>query len=242
MEKRVFVSSTTNKRLGRARRSSRPPSLLRFASSLRAAGVLGIRNSRKIAWSFENANRVMQKCVGAVVFGFPRWTISEEGGEMGLAGEYNHYEGAVALTHGLPVLLLAERGIDNRGVFWTGGGKTITRVPRGIPMRDGQGPDFTKRFQAWARKLASAKDVFLGYCSKSAGIASQFSFDLRAWRSVLNWAMDFRAGGSILSEIENARAGLFLVECFCSARTIPSKVRLAELHLETMSCLRLVIS
>jgi predicted nucleotide-binding protein len=61
------------------------------------------------------------------------------------------------------------------------------------------------------RELGARKDIFLGYCSKSAGIAAQIQLRLeKSGASVHNWAMDFRAGGSILSEIENARAA-----CFC---------------------------
>jgi len=65
----------------------------------------------------------MRQCVGAVVFGFPRWTVSGVPAETRLVGEFNHYEGAVALTHGLPLLLLKEEGVEDRGVVWNGGGK-----------------------------------------------------------------------------------------------------------------------
>jgi hypothetical protein len=216
MEKRVFVSATGNKRLDERRR------LLKAAilAKIREAGYepqefweSGIPEN--LAWSFENVDRVMQKCVGAVVFGFPRWTISEPSHETRLVGEYNHYEGAVALTRGLPVLLLAEDGVENRGVVWTGGGKTITYVPENAEEHWVNDADFTKRFNAWLRELGARKDVFLGYCSKSAGTAAQIQLRLeKLGESVLNWAMDFRAGGSILSEIEIARAacscGVFL--------------------------------
>ena len=216
MEKRVFISSTANKRLDERRRRLKTAIL----TKLRGAGYepqefweSGIPEN--LAWSFENVDRVMQKCVGAVVFGFPRWTISEPSYETRLVGEYNHYEGAVALTHGLPVLLLAEQGVENRGVVWTGGGKTITYVPEDADEAWVIEADFTKRFNAWLRELGARKDVFLGYCSKSAGTAAQIQLRLeKLGASVLNWAMDFRAGGSILSEIENARAactcGVFL--------------------------------
>lgn len=212
MEKRVFVSSTANKRLDERRR------LLKIAilAKISQAGYepqefweSGIPEN--LAWSFENVDRIMQKCLGAVVFGFPRWTVSEPSYETRLVGEYNHYEGAVALTHGLPVLLLVEQGVENRGVVWTGGGKTITYVPDNADENWVNDAEFTKRLNAWLRELGRRKDVFLGYCSKSAGTAAQIQLRLeKLGASVLNWAMDFRAGGSILSEIENARA-----TCFC---------------------------
>jgi Predicted nucleotide-binding protein containing TIR-like domain len=216
MEKRVFVSATTSKRLDERRR------LLKTAvlTKIREAGYepqefweSGIPEN--LAWNFENLDRVMRQCVGAVVFGFPRWTIPAEPYETKLVGEFNHYEGAVALTHGLPVLLLKEEGVEDRGIVWNGAGKTITYVPDNADQNWVDDPDFTKRFKAWLRELGARKDVFLGYCTKSAGTAAQIQLRLeKLGASVLNWAMDFRAGGSILSEIENARAacscGIFL--------------------------------
>jgi predicted nucleotide-binding protein len=48
--------------------------------------------------------------------------------------------------------------------------------------------------------------VFLGYCSKSEGTAAQIQLRLeRLGATVHNWAMDFRAGLSILEEINRAR-------------------------------------
>jgi hypothetical protein len=219
MEKRVFVSAITNKHLDDRRR------LLQAAvlANIRQAGYepqqfyeSGI--AENLVWSFENVESVIRRCVGAVIFGFTRWTISEESSGTTrvrkLATEYNHYEGAVALTHGLPLLVLKEVGVDDRGVVWTGG-RTITYIPENADEKWVQSAEFIKRFNAWLRELGARKDVFLGYCSKSAGTAAQIQLRLeKLGASVLNWAMDFRAGGSILSEIENARAacscGIFL--------------------------------
>jgi hypothetical protein len=217
MQKRIFVSASSNKRLDDRRR------LLKVAilDRIRQAGYepqefweSGIPEN--LSWSFENVDRVMRKCVGAVVFGFPRWTVKEDWLETKLVGEYNHYEGAVALTYGLPILLLAEQGVEDRGVVWTGGGRTITYLTQwddASSLRENE--EFNKRFNAWMRELGARKDVFLGYCSKSAGMAAQIRLRLeKHGASVLDWAMDFRAGGSILDEIENARAactcGVFL--------------------------------
>jgi len=216
MEKRIFISAPNRKRLDERRLGLKTAIL----SKIRETGYApqefwesGIPEN--LAWSFENVDRVMRRCVGAVVFGFPRWTVSTATSETRLVGEYNHYEGAVALTYGLPVLMLAEAGVEDRGVVWTGGGKTITFVPNDATEDWVNDLEFTKRFDAWLRELGARKDVFLGYCSKSAGTAAQIQLRLeRRGATVLNWAMDFRAGGSILSEIENARAacscGVFL--------------------------------
>src|SRR6476660_8879937 len=179
MEKRIFVSSTNNKSLDDRRR------LLKIAilNKIREAGYepqelweSGLPEN--LAWSFDSVERVMRMCVGAVVFGFPRWTISEPSMGMKLVGEYNHYEGAVALTHGLPVLLLKEEGVEDRGVVWNGGGKTITFVPDTADATWVESEGFTKRVNAWVRELGARKDVFLGYCTKSAGTAAQIQLRL----------------------------------------------------------------
>jgi hypothetical protein len=212
MIRRVFVSATRNDILDDRRRSLKKAIL----EKLRQEGFepqefweSGI--SENLAWSFENVNRVMRQCVGALVLGFPRWRFPGPSSEIRLVGEYSHYEGAVALTHGLPIFLLAERHVMDRGVVWTGGGRTVTYIPDDAQTDWVENPEFLKRFAAWRREMEARKDVFLGYCSKSAGTAAQIQLRLeRIGASVLNYAMDFRAGRSILNEIESARA-----TCFC---------------------------
>jgi hypothetical protein len=199
MQKRVFISATANRNLDNRRREIK----VAVVDKIRQAGYEPQAENENLSWNFENLDRVMRQCVGAVVFGFPR------------VGEYNHYEGAVALTLGLPVLLLKEIGVEDRGVVWNGGGKAITFVPETAKREWVDDPEFVKRFKSWLRELDARKDIFLGYCTKSAGIAAQIQLRLeKLGASVLNRAMDFRAGESILSEIENARAacscGVFL--------------------------------
>jgi len=212
MAKRIFVSSRASV-LDERRQRLKAAVLGKIRQAgyeQQEFGESGI--AERLAWSFENVERVMRQCVGAVVFGFTRWTISDG---TKLLSEYNHYEGAVALTHCLPVLLLKEGGVDDRGVVWSGGGKTVTHVPRTADATWVESKAFTKQFNAWLRELGERRDVFLGYCSKSDGIAAHIEVQLqRLGASVLDWAMDFRAGSSILNEIENARnacsCGVFL--------------------------------
>ena len=81
-----------------------------------------------------------------------------------------------------------------------------------------QPEDFARTVIYLAEEVQSSKSVkkaFLGYCHKSVGVAAQIQLLLeKLGVSVLNWAMDFRVGYSILSEIENASAvcscGIFL--------------------------------
>jgi hypothetical protein len=215
VQRRVFVSATSDRSLDDRRRALKAAIVARVErhhlspQSFFEAGL-----AENMAWNFTNVGRVMRKCVGAIVVGFPRWTVSTPALQA-LIGEYNHYEGAVALSHGLPVMLLAERGVENRGIVWTGAGLPITYIPEDATPAWLESQDFQRRFDAWVRDVERRRDVFLGYCSQNQGTAAIIENRLvRSGATVLNYQMDFRAGVSILEEIEDAAArcscGIFL--------------------------------
>lgn len=216
IERRIFVSATSDASLD-ARRKSIKSAILEALRADHLAPQLffeaGIAES--LPWSFDNVDSVMRRCVGAVVIGFPRWITSNGSDQVRFVGEYNHYEGAVALSHKLPILILAERGVQARGVVWTGAGRTITAIPEDADATWVQGAEFKRRFKLWRDEVALRRDVFLGYCSQNAGVAAQIENRLnRAGITVLNYQMDFRQGASILGEIDAARArcscGIFI--------------------------------
>ena len=102
IERRVFLSATSDGNLDERRRGVKTA----IIKKIRDAGYspqefyeTGI--AADLAWSFNNLDRVMRQCIGAMVIGFPRWTLPDEGYTRQLINEYNHYEGAVALTLGL---------------------------------------------------------------------------------------------------------------------------------------------
>jgi predicted nucleotide-binding protein len=112
-------------------------------------------------------------------------------------------------------MLVAEIGVENRGVVWTGAGRTITYLPGDATPASLQDESFQKRFDGWMREIDQRRDVFLGYCSQNTGLAAIIENRLvRLGATVMNYQMDFRSGVSILSEIENASArcscGIFL--------------------------------
>lgn len=170
-----------------------------------------------MGWNFQTVDEVMRRCVGAVIFAFPRWELPNPNAveeSTLLPTEYNHYEGAVANTLGLPTLIIAERGIVDRGIAWTGGGKPILFKPQGANASWLNEETFRHRFTLWLDQLKERHDIFLGYCSKAKDTANAINLFLtRLGVSVLDWA-DFTAGGNILDEIERASAistaGLFL--------------------------------
>jgi hypothetical protein len=215
VQRRIFVSATNDKSLDARRKSLKAAILARLQQHELVPQMFfeaGI--AENMTWNFENVDRVVRKCVGAIVIGFPRWTVVGPRDQL-LIGEYNHYEGAVALSHGLPVMLLAESGVENRGIVWTGAGRTITYIPNDATPAWLENQDFQRRFDSWIREVQERRDVFLGYCSQNQGVAAVIENRLmRSGATVLNYQMDFRAGVSILNEIEAAAArcscGIFL--------------------------------
>ena len=164
-----------------------------------------------MGWNFQTVDKVMRRCVGAVIFALPRRTLSDH---TLLPTEWNHYEGAVAVTLGLPTLILAESGIADTGICYTGGGKPILFKPQDADVGWLKEETFSHPFTLWLDQLKERHDVFLGYCSKAGDTANAINLFLtKLGVSVFDWA-DFSAGGNILDEIERASsvssAGIFL--------------------------------
>ncbi len=208
--RRVFVSVTRNDQLDDRRRSVKAAIVARLENvgfepqMFRESGL-----PASLSWSFDNVDRVMRRCVGAVVIGFPRWKLTDHAAAV--VGEYNQYEGATAMTYRLPVLLLAERGVASRGIVWPGAGRPVEMLPADAGPDLVEDPKFAEPFNAWLESVRSRKDVFLGYCSQNAGTAALIENRLiREGATVRNYQMDFRAGVSILNEIQEAA-----IECSC---------------------------
>jgi hypothetical protein len=62
-----------------------------------------------MGWNFQAVDKVMRRCIGAVIFALPRRRLKNEHNKILLPTEWNHYEGAVANTLKLPMLIIAER-------------------------------------------------------------------------------------------------------------------------------------
>src|SRR5262245_20101783 len=69
------------------------------------------------AWSATACDQVMRRCEGCVLLGFPRWRINGKSEQIHLPTEFSHYDGAVAHTLGLPLLVLVQSGVIRRVVF-----------------------------------------------------------------------------------------------------------------------------
>lgn len=167
-------------------------------------------------WNFAAANDVMRRCHGAVILALPRWRLRDGDEEVVMPTEYNHFEGALASAHRLPLLILSDREVIERGIVWTGGGVPITFIPANAGPEWLESSTFVHRFGIWKADVTERKDVFLGYCSKAKAVAQEIQLFLtnNLQVTVHNWAMDFHSGGTILEEIERAdrlcTCGIFL--------------------------------
>lgn len=216
-KRRVFVSTPVDDHLDERQRELKTK-ILERVSSLGYEPQIFLYSGMPagMAWNFSAATEVMRRCHGALVLGFPRWSFTTDEGLIKFPTEYNHYEGALANSLKLPILTIAERGIVDRGIHWTGGGNPILFMPQDADVSWLDSASFRHRFTVWIEQMAEHKDVFLGYCSraKSTAQAIHLFISNKLNLSVLDWAMDFTGGGTILEEIERAASlctcGIFL--------------------------------
>lgn len=177
------------------------------------AGGTGLAAGR--GWDLDGVDRVIRRCVGAVLIGQPKWRFSTGEGDVKLATEYCHYEGAVAYTYRLPILAIVESGIEYRAIF-TLGGLELIGLPPSADRSFLRTPSFRGPFENWKKALEERSDLFLGYCSKSGGTADNIKTYLKGElkASVLDWEDGLRPAGTILEQIHDAArrcsGGIFL--------------------------------
>ena len=177
-------------------------------------GKPGLASPR--SWNPRDADEIARRCVGAAVLGMPRWTFQDAQGQpVLLPTEFNHYEGALARTLGLPTLVLVQRDVRRRVVFDMSFGGYVGEFDPNADLGWLHTDDFRVPFGYWKNLLDERRDVFLGYCStsaKSADAVKRYLLSLGA--KVLDWQTDFIPGRTILDQIEEAAArsigGIFL--------------------------------
>ena len=220
LNRRILISAPRDKRL-------KDPVLIRIKQAiideiqsagydlqvfLTPAGGQGL--AAGAGWSLGEVDKITRRCVGAVLIGLPFWNTTLDGRDICLPSDYCPYEGAVAHTLGLPILAIAI-GIEPRGIFDEHAPVHSISAPVQEDLSWLQTPAFRAPFERWSKEVEQRRDVFFGYCSESRQTAEQIQDQLtELGASVLNWEIDFHAGGSILSEIDNAKAkcscGIFL--------------------------------
>jgi hypothetical protein len=184
-KRRVFISFQ-NPELLDARRLAVQDRIIQQVEQLGVQPEMFFRagTAAALAWSLPNAVDIMPRCVGAVVVAFPRWEVANANGESyRLASEYAQIEGAVATTLRLPLLILAERGLVDRGITWTGAGHPILYMPQDATTAWFESDAFRQRFGVWSDQIAERSDVFLGYSSKARSTAQAVHLFLKSGSS-----------------------------------------------------------
>jgi hypothetical protein len=168
------------------------------------------------AWNPRDADDIARRCVGAAVLGMPRWNFTDQEGNTALLPtEFNHYEGALARTLGLPTLVLVQKTVRRRVVFDMSFGGYVGEFSADSDLTWLHTDEFRVPFLYWKNLLDERRDVFLGYSSKSETTAAAIKrFLLSIGAKVLDWQTDFIPGRTILDQIEQAAArsvgGIFL--------------------------------
>lgn len=173
-----------------------------------------------INWTFETSAHLMDRCQGAIIIALPKYDL---GANLLLPSEFAHFEGALALSKGVPTLVVTEQGAPSAGITCLSGGLYINQVPPDdaqTKAATGTGyfdtPAYKGLFESWKSDVRARSTVFFGYCSKAQSAADSIikylikSLDI----NVVDWAVDFGIGTTIMDEIGSAirscRTGLFL--------------------------------
>jgi hypothetical protein len=221
IKRRIFISGPRDKHLDDRRNEIKWAIIEEIEKLGYDPQVFGSREGgRGLAagktWSPDEADKVMQRCVGAAILGFPIWNFPSGNQSVSLVTEYCHYEGAIARTYKLPILAVLEEGVEERVLFMPYAGDPVIQAPLGAERVWVNTPDFRGFFNSWVKRLKTRRDIFLGYCSSSEHIAEKVKRYLVNSLKVtaLDWRTDFAPAGSILEAIQEAEsrcsAGIFL--------------------------------
>jgi hypothetical protein len=168
------------------------------------------------AWHPRDADEIARRCAGAAILGMARWRFQDKQGQpILLPTEFNHYEGSLARTLGLPTLVLVQRDVQRRVVFDMSFGGFVGGFSPDADVEWLHTQEFHVPFNYWVALLNERSDVFLGYSSASETTATAVKrYLLSLGAKVLDWQTDFIPGRTILDQIEQAAArsigGIFL--------------------------------
>ena len=164
-------------------------------------GMPGLASPK--AWNPRDADEIARRCVGAAILGIARWQFQDVEGQTALLPtEFNHYEGALARTLGLPTLVLVQRNVRRRVVFDMSFGGYVGEFEPDADLNWLHCDAFRVPFLYWRNLLEERRDVFLGYCSSSAATAAAVKrYLLSIGARVLDWQSDFIPGRTILDQI-----------------------------------------
>jgi predicted nucleotide-binding protein with TIR-like domain len=216
---RVFISAPSDERLSGAQRTLKEALISILIDARLQPEITGRRGlSAKGPYTFEQANDRIGRCQAAVVLAIAarRATFAYNEPEDKLASEFCHFEGGLAIAHGLPTLIVTEEWIPSRGIGYRYGGRHVAMLPAEASPSILNTPAFGLPFAEWLNEVQQRRDVFIGYSTKARSIAERVTAylqsDLKV--SVMDWAVDFDPGASILERLreaaERCHSGIFI--------------------------------
>ena len=167
-------------------------------------------------WNPRDADEIGRRCVGAAILGMARWSFQDVQGQPALLPtEFNHYEGALVRTLGLPTLVLVQQNVLRRAVFDMSFGGYVGEFAPDADLGWLHTNEFRVPFRYWKALLDERRDVFFGYSGRAGATAASIKrYLLSLGTKVLDWQTDFIPGSTILGQIEQAAArsigGIFL--------------------------------
>jgi predicted nucleotide-binding protein len=186
-----------------------------------AAGfrIQSFREKGKIkntVWSPVKAFDMMRRCDGALIIGLSRFKHVAEDKEIGIPTEYNHYEGAVAALLNLPLLIISEHDLEQRGIFAADEAFKAHLAEQVNAEWFNKDAKFKTALKSWAVSVRKREQIFLGYCGKSVKTAKALKglLQKKYGLGVKEYQSGFTAGKTIMKEIEeasnNCQCGIFL--------------------------------
>jgi hypothetical protein len=123
----------------------------------------------------------------------PRWTFELDGDPVALPTEFSQYEGAIARTLALPLLIVVQSNLLRRVVFDSNFGPYIGTFPPNADKTWLDSPKFRVPFKYRQDEMRLRRDVFLGYSGGSTTTAALLREFLEkdVGATVLDWQRDF---------------------------------------------------
>jgi predicted nucleotide-binding protein len=215
LPRRIFISAPLTRNLTPARQTIKKGLLKKVVSAgyepqlFAEAGM-----AASMPWNFPNLERVISRCHGAIILGVARYELHSRNATIGFSTEYSHCEGTMAIAKSLPILVIAEESVGQRGVLDAATGEFVVHLPAEASAKWIRGATFQQRFEAWQQKVEKRRDVFFGYSSEAASTAAAIVAHLRENEVAVHDWQDFETGDTILARIDQAErtcnSGMFL--------------------------------
>jgi len=153
-------------------------------------------------YTFDAARDIMNRCHGALILAFARWTDPSGAQDVAMPTVWNHLEGAFAIALQKEILVITEKHVAADGITWAGGGQIILAAPSGANAEWLESAYAKPQIDDWINAVKRVDDIFLAYSSKGRATANDIGKFLSSRGvSIRDWELDFAPGSTILEEL-----------------------------------------